>query len=71
MMKYLYPAVVRVVHSVALGAACYFFLAVALVTAAAFISYHTFEIRFLRLKRFFPYQIQLAPLSRAMSTSTA
>jgi peptidoglycan/LPS O-acetylase OafA/YrhL len=56
MMKYIYPAAVRLLHSQVLGAIGYFFTAILLVTVVSVLSYELYEIRFLRLKGFFPYQ---------------
>jgi peptidoglycan/LPS O-acetylase OafA/YrhL len=56
MMKYIFPAAARLFHSQVIGAIAYFFTAILLVTAVSVLSYELFEIKFLRLKRFFPYR---------------
>jgi peptidoglycan/LPS O-acetylase OafA/YrhL len=56
MMKYIFPAAVRVFHSQVIGAIAYFLSAILLVTAVSVLSYEMFEIKFLRMKRLFPYQ---------------
>jgi len=65
MMRYLYPMTVRMTHSAGLGAAIYFFIAIALVTLFAVVSYHAFEVRFLRMKTFFPYQPRAAVVTNS------